>query len=171
MAASSPEPQLAERAYPLTVFYDGDCPICAREIRLLERLNRRHLVRFVDFADPAYDPRRTGLGRVELGRVIHARWADGAILVGLEVFREVWSAVGFGFLARLSRLPGVNRLLIRGYDWFARNRLWLTGRAAAGGRSFAGGARRITTPVCRAPGHAGSPGEDGDSPEQAVRAR
>lgn len=121
--------------YPLTVYFDGDCPICAREIALLKRLNRHNLVEFVDFADPGYDPRQSGLDRAELGRVIHARWADGSMLVGVDVFREVWSAVGFGFVARLSRLPIIDRVLVWGYDWFARNRLWLTGRAGPDVRS------------------------------------
>lgn len=125
MATMTPTP-----AYPLTVFFDGDCPICAHEIAFLKRLNPRNRVEFVDFASPSYDPNRTGLGRDELGRVIHARWADGTMLVGVDVFREVWSALGFSWLARLSRLPVMDRLLASGYDWFARNRLWLTGRAA-----------------------------------------
>lgn len=145
MATMTPTP-----SYPLTVFFDGDCPICAREIALLKRLDGRHRVHFVDFADPAYDPRKTGLSRDELGRVIHARWADGSILVGIDVFREVWSAVGFGFVARLSRLPIINRLLVWGYDWFARNRLWLTGRAGAErhARSDGGGANDTSCARC-----------------------
>ncbi len=119
------------RHYPLTVFYDGECPICAREIALLKRLNRRNRVHFVDFAAPAYDPQQMGFGRKELGKVIHARWADGSVVVGVDVFREVWSALGFGFFARVSRLTLIDRVLVWGYDWFARNRLRLTGREAA----------------------------------------
>ena len=114
--------------YPLTVFFDGDCPICAREISILNLLNRRQRVHFVNFADSRYDEAATGLARSDLGRVIHARRADGEMILGVEVFRAIWSAVGLAWLARLSRLPFIDWLLIRGYDWFARNRLRLTGR-------------------------------------------
>ncbi len=117
--------------YPLTVFFDGECPICAREIALLKRLNRKNRVHFVDFAEPAFDPKRAGFGREELAQVIHARWADGSVVIGVDVFREVWTALGFGLLARVSRLPFIDRVLAWGYDWFARNRLWLTGRKGA----------------------------------------
>ncbi len=120
----------ATKHYPLTVFFDGECPICAREIALVQRLNRRGRLEFVDFAQPSYDPDANRLSRDELGHVIHARWRDGSTISGVDVFREVWTAVGFGLFSRLSRLPVINDLLLRGYDWFARNRLRLTGRAA-----------------------------------------
>lgn len=51
---------------------------------------------------------------------------------GVEVFRRLYAAVGFGPLAALTRLPGVAQLLDLGYRWFAKNRLRLTGRCADG---------------------------------------
>lgn len=118
-----------EERYPLTVFYDGECPICAREIALVKRLHRRERLAFIDFAHPTYDPSQTGLAPAHLGRVIHARWADGTVITGVEVFRAVWAAVGWSALARISRMRAVDRLLSTAYGWFARNRLRLTGRA------------------------------------------
>ena len=114
--------------YPLTVFFDGECPICNHEIGVMKWLNRRNRLDFIDFADSGYDANLTGLPRTELGHVIHARWADGSTIVGVDVFRAMWTAVGFGLLARLSRIAFVDRLLIKGYEWFAVHRLWLTGR-------------------------------------------
>ena len=114
--------------YPLTVFFDGDCPICRREISLMEWLNRKGKLRFVNFADPCYDETSYGFTRSELGRVIHAQWANGSVITELEVFRSMWAAVGLTVLTRLSRLSFLERMLIRAYKWFARNRLRLTGR-------------------------------------------
>ncbi len=114
--------------YPLTVFFDGDCPICAREISIMKRLNRAGSLEFVDFSSDAYDPSTTGLSPSELGRVIHARWSDGTLITGVDVFRAMWTGVGLGWLARLSRIGLFDRLLMRAYEWFSRNRLWLTGR-------------------------------------------
>jgi predicted DCC family thiol-disulfide oxidoreductase YuxK len=37
----------------LTVFHDGACPLCRREIALMRRLDRRGRIEFVDVADPA----------------------------------------------------------------------------------------------------------------------
>jgi len=118
-------------SYPLTVFFDGACPICDREIALMRRLDRRWRLVFCDFSRPDYDTASINISPAELGRVIHARWADGNVITGVEVFPAMWDAVGLGVLARLSRLSLVEPLVLNAYAWFARNRLWLTGRSHA----------------------------------------
>ena len=120
--------EVREAPYPLTIFFDGDCPICLREINFMRRLNRRGRVNFIDFADPSFDEQTHGLSRPELASLIHARWADGVIIRGVEVFRSMWTAVGLDILAKITRVWFIEQLLIRAYDWFARNRLRLTGR-------------------------------------------
>ncbi|MDH5700729.1 MAG: DUF393 domain-containing protein [Nitrospirota bacterium] len=117
------------KPYPLTVYFDGDCPICRREIDLMKFLNQRQRLVFIDFSTSAYRPTDHGLNQCDLGSVIHARWSDGTIITGVEVFREMWEAIGLGFLARCSRWPLINGLLVKAYAWFAKNRLRLTGRA------------------------------------------
>ena len=116
-------------SYPLTVFFDGACPICDREIALMRRLNRRERLVFCDFSRPDYDPTSINISPAELGRIIHARWGDGTVITGVDVFRAMWEAVGLGFLARLTRLSLVEPLVVKAYAWFARNRLRLTGRS------------------------------------------
>jgi predicted DCC family thiol-disulfide oxidoreductase YuxK len=118
-------------SYPLTVFFDGACPICAREIALMKRLDRRRQVEFCDFSSQEYDATSRGFAAADLGTVIHARWADRSVITGVEVFRAMWEAVGLGVLAKLSRLSLVEPLVLRAYAWFARNRLRLTGRLKA----------------------------------------
>jgi len=118
-------------SYPLTAFFDGACPICAREIALMKRLDRRRQVEFCDFSSQEYDATSRGFAAADLGTVIHARRADGSVITGVEVFRAMWEAVGLGVLAKLSRLSLVEPLVLRAYAWFARNRLRLTGRLKA----------------------------------------
>ena len=117
------------KPYPLTVYFDGECPVCRREINLMKFLHRSQRLGFIDFSNSLYRPTDHRLNRCDLREVIHARWSDGTIITGVEVFSEMWEAIGFGFLARLSRRPLINALLVKGYAWFAKNRLRLTGRA------------------------------------------
>jgi len=117
--------------YPLTVFFDGACPFCTREIAIMRRLDSRCRLVFCDFSRPDYDTASINISPAELGSVIHARWVNGNVITGVEVFRAMWEAVGLGFLARLSRLSLVEPLVLKAYAWFARNRMRLTGRSHA----------------------------------------
>lgn len=110
------------------VFFDGECPLCRREIDVLRCLDLRRRVRFTDIASPDFDSSALGKSYEELMEVIHGRLPDGRLVTGVETFRQLYSALGFGPLVALSRLPGVRHLLDLGYHLFAKNRLRLTGR-------------------------------------------
>lgn len=110
------------------VFYDGECPLCMREIRMLKKLDRKGRILFTDIAAPGFDPSSLGVDQDQLMARIHGRLPDGALIEGVEVFRQLYSAVGLSPLVAATRLPGVSHLLDRGYRWFAENRLHLTGR-------------------------------------------
>lgn len=111
------------------VFFDGECPLCRREIDLLRRLDRgRGRIAATDIAAPGFDPSSIGVDRERIMARIHGRLADGTLVEGVEVFRQLYGAVGFGPLVALTRVPGVSHLLDVAYGVFARNRLRLTGR-------------------------------------------
>ncbi len=122
MSGSGPE---------LELFYDGACPLCAREARTLRRLDRHGRLRLTDLAAPGFDPAAAGVPMERLVERIHGRLPDGTTVEGVEVFRRAYTAIGFGPLVALTRLPGVSGLLDLAYAWFARNRLRLTGRCEA----------------------------------------
>ncbi len=114
--------------YAFEVFHDGDCPLCAREIAMLRRLDRHGRIRFTDIAEPGFDPRPLGRTHQELMAEIHGRTPDGEWVTGVEVFRQLYASVGFAGAVALTRLPGVSHAMDAGYRVFARNRLRLTGR-------------------------------------------
>lgn len=116
--------------FEVEVFFDGDCPLCLREVTLLRKLDKAHRIRFTDIQAPDFDPASTGRTFRELMQRIHGRLPNGALIEGAEVFRRLYAAVGFRRLVALSRWPGVSQLLDAGYSLFAKNRLRLTGRCA-----------------------------------------
>lgn len=117
--------------YDVEVFFDGACPLCRREIAMLSRWDRKGRIRFTDIAAPGFDAPALGWTQAELMAEIHGRLPDGTSIKGVEVFRRLYSAVGFGPLVWLTRLPGLSHLLDAGYSMFARHRLKLTGRCSA----------------------------------------
>ena len=125
---SSCEPDSGKSRFEIEVFFDGDCPLCRREIGMLRRLDRRHKIRFTDIAAADFNPDAIGIDGARLMEEIHGRLPDGTWLTGVEVFRRLYAAVGLGWCVPVTRLPGIAHLLDAGYRIFARNRLKWTGR-------------------------------------------
>ncbi len=115
------------------VFYDGECPLCMREIRMLQRLDRRGRILFTDIANPRFDEREVGVSWESLMERIHGRMPDGRVVEGVEVFRQLYSAVGLRWLMPITRIPGISHLLDLAYHAFAKNRLRFTGRCDENG--------------------------------------
>ncbi|MBK9110510.1 MAG: DUF393 domain-containing protein [Nitrospira sp.] len=93
---------------------------------LMKRLDRTQRLTLLDFSLAGFDAAPAGLAVADLSAVIHAQWADGTVITGVEGLRAIWEAVGWipVRLSRLRWLPTYDEA----YGWFARNRLWLTGR-------------------------------------------
>lgn len=114
--------------FAIEVFFDGECPLCTREISLLRRLDTHSRIRFTNIAASTFEPASLGLDLATLMAVIHGRLPSGELVTGVEVFRRLYAAVGFERLVSLSRLPVIRQLLDALYARFAKNRLRLTGR-------------------------------------------
>jgi len=56
----------------------------------MKMFNRKDHLQFIDFSNSSYHATDYELNQYDLGRVIHARWSDGTIITGVEVFREMW---------------------------------------------------------------------------------
>jgi len=114
--------------YLVEVFFDGGCPLCVREIGMLKRWDRRHRIRFTDIDAPEFVAESYGKTYDDLMSRIQGRLPDGTWIEGVEVFRQLYTAVGLGPVIWVTRLPGISQLLTLGYSLFAKNRLRLTGR-------------------------------------------
>jgi predicted DCC family thiol-disulfide oxidoreductase YuxK len=123
--------EISDSDWTVEVFYDGDCPLCLREINLLKWLDRRKLVRFTDISAPEFSAQDYGKTADAFMSEIHGRLPDGQWIIGVEVFRRLYSAVGFKSFVWITRLPLISHGLDLGYRVFAKNRLRLTGRCTA----------------------------------------
>lgn len=131
------------------LFYDGACPLCDREISWLKRLDKQNRVLFTDIASPDFAADAYEKSFDQLMDQIHGRLPDGRWTVGVETFRQLYQAMGMGWVAGWTAWPGI-RYGIDGLYWiFAKNRLRITGRwhkgceATDGCRVDAGNAREL----------------------------
>jgi predicted DCC family thiol-disulfide oxidoreductase YuxK len=117
-------------SWKIKLLYDGQCPLCLREVNFLQKRDGgRGLVAFVDIADLDYAPEKNG--GVEfadaMGR-IHGVRPDGTVIQDVAVFREVYEALGMGWVYAATRWPVVGEIANLLYKVWASLRLMLTGR-------------------------------------------
>ncbi|WP_275069748.1 thiol-disulfide oxidoreductase DCC family protein [Pseudidiomarina insulisalsae] len=108
----------------LTLFYDGGCPLCVREMRHLKALDqaRGQNLAFENIWASDFSQRFPHVDIAEANRILHAQTADGTMLYGLDVTHAAWSAVGRGWLTAPLRWPLLRWLADHGYLGFARYR-------------------------------------------------
>lgn len=105
---------------PFEVFFDGDCPLCRREIDMIRRKDKSRRLLLTDIAAEEFQPSEVPLER--LMKEIHGRFSDGTYVVGVDVFREIYERLGFGRVVGLTRWPVVRTLLGFAYSLFSRIR-------------------------------------------------
>ncbi len=104
---------------PLTVWFDGDCPICTAEIGLMRRLDRDSVIDFVDLSLPG---NHAGEREARLAR-LHAQTSGGAMVTGAEAFVSMWRVLpSLRPLAALASAPPILWLLERAYRLFLKVR-------------------------------------------------
>ena len=103
----------------LTVWHDGACTLCRREIAFMRRLDRRGATEFVDVAGASG---ACPLDRGDLLARFHAR-EDGRMLSGAAAFAAMWRAIPLlRPLGLAARRPLVLAVLDRAYAGFLRVR-------------------------------------------------
>jgi len=104
----------------LTVWFDGSCPLCRREMALMKRLDRRQAIEFIDVSGT--DVSDCPLDKAELLARFHAH-ENGRLLSGASAFAALWRAIPLlRPLGLVARVPLVLALLERAYVAFLRVR-------------------------------------------------
>jgi predicted DCC family thiol-disulfide oxidoreductase YuxK len=119
----------ARVGYPLTVYYDASCPMCAGEMHSLKDLDAHGRIVLVDCSAPGFRDdalQADGISREAPMRLIHARDANGRWLIGIDCFEAVYRAAGLGRAARVWGSPRLRRALVAIYPWIARHRQLLS---------------------------------------------
>jgi predicted DCC family thiol-disulfide oxidoreductase YuxK len=109
----------------VTVWYDSECPLCIREINLMRRLDKRHVIDFVEIQTAVGCPIDTD----ELMKRFHAQERGQPIVSGAAAFAAMWRAIPIlkplGLLARFKPALWVLERMYRG---FLKIRPWLQRR-------------------------------------------
>lgn len=114
-----------------TVYFDGSCPLCRREIALAKKLTGEHAISFVDICDAdSFSRLGPDLVACDAMAKFHVRRADGTLTNGAAAFLEMWSATPrLKFLKAVSRSPITVSALDRIYEVFLKIRPRLSNAA------------------------------------------
>ena len=112
----------SERPDTMTVLYDGECPLCRREMahvmRLAERSENSGLC-FVDISAAGEGDNAFAADRDRLLARFHIQKSDGSRLDGAAAFVAMWERLpGWRWLGRLGRLPGMLAVMELAYQVF-----------------------------------------------------
>jgi 3-demethoxyubiquinol 3-hydroxylase len=113
-------------ANPLTVYYDGACPICRREIAVYQQQPGGDRCRWVDASQCSAADLGPNLDSQRALARMHVRQADGTLVDGAAAFVLLWQTFpATRWLGRIAAVPPLPWVLEQGYRLFLRVRpLW-----------------------------------------------
>lgn len=112
----------------LELLYDGECPICKREICILQKKDSR-TIKFIDISSKEFSPfEHHNIDYKTAMSQIHAIDGKRDLLVGISAFASVYARCQLLVISTLLRIPFIKRILKPIYKLFAEKRLWITGR-------------------------------------------
>ncbi|RMA82442.1 thiol-disulfide oxidoreductase DCC family protein [Umboniibacter marinipuniceus] len=127
----------------LTVFFDGSCPLCAREMDALARFDIHSRIHFVDLNDELSLP--LGITHSDAVATLHVIDFQGQLRTAVDANVLLWETVGKKPWLRVLRWPIIRSFANLGYRIFAKHReyfsLLLTGKKRCDGHCEANGSK------------------------------
>ncbi|CAM8920564.1 unnamed protein product [Rhodiola kirilowii] len=103
----------SEPDWKIKMLYDGDCPLCMREVNMLKERNKGYgAIKFVDISSDDYSPEENqGLEYETVMGKIHAIMSDGTIVTNVEAFRKLYEAVGLGWVYAITKYEPATQIV------------------------------------------------------------
>ena len=113
----------------LTIFFDGVCPLCKREVDFLQSKNQKGALSFIDINTSDFSSDlKYGITYKQAMDRIHAMKSDGSVIKDIKVFQEAYSLIGLGWIYAPTKLPILDKFIEFIYGLLAKYRLRITFR-------------------------------------------
>ena len=106
----------------LVFFYDGLCPLCMHEVKILQKKDVQQKILFEDINQPNFITKYSFINKDRAGKILHGLNRDDEIITGLEVTYLAWSLVGCKWFVAPLRWPVARSIFRRLYFVFAKHR-------------------------------------------------
>jgi len=105
----------------LIIFYDGQCPMCATEMRHLKQNDKENVIELVDLHSDDMTTHYPEINISDAMNILHGQY-QGQRLLGLEVTHRAWTLVGKGFWVAPLNWPIIKPISHRIYLIIAKHR-------------------------------------------------
>ena len=112
----------------ITIFFDGDCPLCKREVDFLDSRNQKGFLGFIDINSSDFSSGKYGITYKQAMERIHALKSDGSVIKDIKVFQEAYNLIGLGWIYAPTKLPILDKFSSFIYGIWAKYRLKMTFR-------------------------------------------
>ena len=123
---------LTKPDFPIQIFYDGSCSVCAAEIGHYLRQEHGGKLIAVDISAPDFEPERFRISLDAFMHEMHVIDRSGNVYRGVEAFWAIWQAFPaatlYGILGTIVTLPVISPISRLLYKGFARLRPYLPKR-------------------------------------------
>lgn len=104
----------------ITVYYDGKCGLCSREINHYRKIAPKDMFSWQDITDSAVELNKEGISLAEGLKLLHAKDNSGQMHIGVDAFILIWKQLKrWRVLAALARMPVIRHIANMGYRGFA----------------------------------------------------
>ncbi len=104
----------------ITVFYDGKCGLCSKEITYYRKIAPNNIFDWQDIIVSVDELKKANISLTEGLKLLHAKDDDGQIYIGIDAFILIWKQLkGWSILAALIRLPIIRQIANAAYLIFA----------------------------------------------------
>ena len=109
-----------------TLYFDGNCPLCSREIAHYQRCEGAQNIQWFDVSKSDPNTMVPQLSRSQTFNRLHMLTADGRLVSGAEAFATLWLQLDrYKGLGRLVRTKPVLMFAEFAYRGFLYLRLWM----------------------------------------------
>jgi predicted DCC family thiol-disulfide oxidoreductase YuxK len=93
----------------LTIFYDGNCPLCSFEMQKLKHKDNNNLIKLVNLHQDNFSTLYPSIKFDNAMRILHGSYQN-QILLGLDVTHRAWSLVGKGLFVAPLQFPIIKQI-------------------------------------------------------------
>lgn len=105
----------------LTIFYDGNCPLCTLEMQKLQSYDTKQKIVLEDLHQENFESLFPQININQAMKILHGEY-QGDILLGLAVTHSAWTLVGKGTLVAPLKFPIIKQLADFSYLLVAKYR-------------------------------------------------